>query len=130
MSHALPRPRGERQQGDVARLLDGRRKPALVRRADARQAARHDLAALGHELRKQTHVLVIDGVDLLDAELADFLAAEVLASAFTSAAGTAGSAARSAGTRSAAAIALRAVAGGTLRALRGCCCRRGGVLRG
>src|SRR5690348_13304990 len=41
--------RRERQQRDVARLLDGVGQPALVRRADPGDAARHDLAALGDE---------------------------------------------------------------------------------
>src|SRR6185312_8816904 len=81
--------RGERQQGDVAGLLDGRRDATLVRRADAGQAAGHDLALLRHELAEQAHVFVIDGINLLDAELADLLAAEELASAFTAATGTA-----------------------------------------
>src|SRR5689334_19351896 len=104
-----------------------------MRRAHACQAPRHDLAALGHELRQQPHVLVIDGIDLLDAKLADLLAAEVLASAFASAR-TSRSAAGPAGTRSATAIAAPArrtigtVACGTLRTLcRRCCCRRSGA---
>src|SRR5205823_3383751 len=50
----------ERQQRDVARLLDSGRQATLVRRADAGQAPRHDLAALGHELAQQSDVLVID----------------------------------------------------------------------
>jgi hypothetical protein len=57
-----------------------------MRSADSGQAARHDLAALGHELREQTHVLVVDILDFLDAELADLLAAKILAPAFTGAA--------------------------------------------
>ena len=64
---------------------------ALVARADAGQAARNDLAALGHEALQQAHVAVADRVDLLRAELADLLAAEELASA-RAAARTAGDA--------------------------------------
>ena len=50
-----------------------------MRRADAGQAARDDLAALGHELAEQAKVLVVDVVDLLDAELALLLATEEFA---------------------------------------------------
>ena len=53
----------------------------LVRRAHARQAAWHDLAALGHELSQQPVVLVVDVFNLLDAELANLLAPEELAPA-------------------------------------------------
>ena len=53
-----------------------------MRRADAGQAPGNDLAALGYELREQTHVLVVDAVDLLDAEFANLLAAEKLPPAF------------------------------------------------
>ena len=49
--------------------------------ADAGQAARNDLAALGDEALQQADIAVADGVDLLGAELADLLAAEELASA-------------------------------------------------
>jgi hypothetical protein len=80
--------RGERQQRDVAGLLDGCAEASLMRSANSGQAARDDLAALGYEAGEQTNVLVVYGVDLLDTELADFLAAEEFASAFA-AAGTA-----------------------------------------
>jgi hypothetical protein len=70
--------RRERQQGDVARLLDGVGEPPLVRRAHARNAARDDLAALRHEGVQRLDVLVIDVVDLLDAETAYLLAPEIL----------------------------------------------------
>jgi hypothetical protein len=40
----------ERQQSDIAGLLDGTRETALVRGADAGQTARHNLAALGDKL--------------------------------------------------------------------------------
>src|SRR3981081_1718121 len=73
---------GKRQQSNIARLLDRRRKTPLMRSAYARQPARHDLTALGHELPQHAVILVIDVLDLFHAELADFLAPEKLASAF------------------------------------------------
>src|SRR5690348_16167786 len=72
----------ERQQSDIARLLDSRGEPPLVRRAHAAEPPGHDLAAFRHELREQAIVLVINGVNLLHAKLAHLLAAEILASAF------------------------------------------------
>jgi len=53
-----------------------------MRGADSGQAARRDLSALGHELGQQTHILVINRFDFLDAELADFFAPEKFASSF------------------------------------------------
>src|SRR5207248_4195166 len=82
---------GERKQRDIPRLLDCRTQAALVRRAHARQTARHDLAAFGDKLRQQAHILVIDRLDFLRAELANLLAAEILPSAgpaFTTATGS------------------------------------------
>src|SRR5262245_50584858 len=70
--------RRERQQRDVPRLLDRVRQPPLVRSAHARNAAGDDLAPFRHERVQQLHVLVIDVVDLLDAETAHLLAPEVL----------------------------------------------------
>src|SRR5450631_267898 len=87
----LLRSSGEGQQGDVARLLDGPRQTALVRRAHTGQAARSDLAALRHELRQQTHIFVIDRFDLFDAEFANLLAPEEFTATF---AWTAGASAR------------------------------------
>src|SRR5581483_11339735 len=58
--------------------LDGFGETPLMRRADAGDAARRDLAALGNKGRKQPHVLVVDIVDLLHAETAHLLAPEVL----------------------------------------------------
>src|ERR1700687_3961212 len=69
--------RRERQQGDVARLLDGVGEPPLMRGANAGDAARDDLAALRHKGVQQLYILVIDVVDLLDAEPANFLAPEI-----------------------------------------------------
>src|SRR5580700_1593641 len=56
-----------------------------MRSADSGQAARDDLATLGNKLREQAHVLVVDVLDFLDAELANLLAAEILAAAFAGA---------------------------------------------
>src|SRR5579864_3523789 len=70
----------EWQQSNIARLLDRQRQPSLVRSANAGQAPRHDPAAFRHELRQQTNVLVVDGLDLFDAELANLLAPEILPS--------------------------------------------------
>src|SRR5258708_33315997 len=50
-------------------------------RADAGQAPRHDLSALGDELAKHAVVFVVDVFDFFDPELANFLAPEKLASA-------------------------------------------------
>ena len=77
----------EGQQGDVPSLLDGPREPALVRGANASEAAGHNLAAFGYKPLQQTDIPIGDGIDLLSAELADLLAAEELAAA----AGTTGS---------------------------------------
>ena len=87
-------PRGKRQQGDVAGLLDGAGQAALVGGADAGEPAGHDFAALGHKPLQQPDIAVGDGVDLLGTELADLLAAEELAA---SAGSTGGPAARAAG---------------------------------
>jgi len=85
------------QQSDVARPLNGYAQPALVACANARHAARQNLAALLHELREDVRALVVDEVHLLDAELANFLLAEILALAAWPSAGTA----RTTATRSA-----------------------------
>jgi hypothetical protein len=73
--------RGEGKQGDVPRLLDGQAKAALVPRADARQTARNNLAALSDKALQQANVTVGDCVDLLGTELANLLAPEELATA-------------------------------------------------
>jgi hypothetical protein len=85
----LLRTPGKRQQRNIASLLDGPRQTALMRRAHAGQASRGDLATLGHELRQQTHVFVIDRFNLLDAELANFFAPEIFAATFARSARTA-----------------------------------------
>jgi hypothetical protein len=54
-----------------------------MRRANAGQTPRHNLAALGHKLPEQTIIFVVDVGNFLGAELADFLAPEKFASTFT-----------------------------------------------
>jgi hypothetical protein len=78
----------ERQQGDIARTLDGNAEPALVTRANSGHAARQNFAAFLDELRKNVRALVVDEVHLLDTKLADFLFAEILALAARTAAGS------------------------------------------
>jgi len=85
--------RRERQQGDIAGLLDGAGEAALVRGANAGQAAGHNLAALGHKALQQADIAVRDRVNLLGAELADLLAPEELAAAAGAAGGSAAGAA-------------------------------------
>src|SRR5262245_58637223 len=68
----------ERQQRDVARLLDRIVQLALVLRTHTRYPPRHDLRAFGNELRKQFHIFVVDGVDAFDAELTKLLPAVIL----------------------------------------------------
>src|SRR5688572_384453 len=78
---------GERQQRGDARALDGVLQLALMQRAGAGNAARQNLSALGDELLERLHVFEVDVLDLLDAELADALAAieELLLAALLSA---------------------------------------------
>src|SRR6266853_407979 len=105
----LLRTSGKRQQGNIPRLLDRSRQTALVRHAHAGQASWRDLAAFRYELRQQTHIFVIDRLDLLDAELANFFAPEVLTAAFPR------TARAPAGTRTAWPAALGAITATTLR---------------
>src|SRR5580765_1050345 len=65
-----------RNERDLTGPLDRRLQLALVHRAGAGNTARQNLAALGHERTQQLHVLVVDIVDLVRAELADLPAAE------------------------------------------------------
>src|SRR6185369_17353783 len=67
--------RGERKQRGDARAFDRALQLALMKRAGAGDAARQDLPALRDELLQHLHVLVVDVFELLDAELADALAA-------------------------------------------------------
>jgi len=77
----------ERQQRDIACLFDGPGHAPLMRGANAGQAPRNDLAALGNKALQQAHIAVWNGVDFLDAELADLLAAEKFPSAGAAACG-------------------------------------------
>src|SRR5262245_61194945 len=65
-----------RNERDLPGPLDRGLQFALVHRAGARDATRQDLAALGDERSDQLHVLVVDVVDLVRAELAHLAAAE------------------------------------------------------
>src|ERR1035438_1543905 len=70
--------RREGQQRDVAGFLDGVGEAALVGGADARDTARDNLAPLRDEGVQHLDVLVVDVVNLFDAEAANLLAAKVL----------------------------------------------------
>src|SRR3989442_15787669 len=61
-----------RNQRDLARALDRDLQLALVHRARAGDSARQDLAALRHEGPDKLHVLLVDVVVLVRAELAYF----------------------------------------------------------
>src|SRR5215218_1309739 len=65
-----------RNQRQLPGPRDRRLQRALVLGAGAGDPPRLDLAALGNERRQQPHVLVVDVVDLLRAELADAAPAE------------------------------------------------------
>src|ERR1700679_470001 len=108
--------RCERQQGDIAGLLDGASQAALVGGTDARQPPGNDFAALGYEALQQAHIAIGDGVDLLGAELADLFAAEELAAAARTA-GRTGCARR---TAAAGVTARPRLPGLAARASRGC----------
>ncbi len=79
------------QQGEVASAFDGERQAALVPGAGAGLAARVDLPALRDEAPELARLLVVDVLDLVDAEGADFAPAETSApaAAATTAAGAA-----------------------------------------
>src|SRR5579871_1367491 len=68
----------EGQERDVARALDGYAQPSLVPRANSGHTPRQDLSAFLDELRQNICALVIDQIDFLHTELADFLLAEIL----------------------------------------------------
>src|ERR1043165_8908711 len=75
-SIGVPLVRHVRDKRDLPRALDGDLQLPLVHRAGARDAARQNLAALRHERSQELHVLVVDVVDLVRAELADLAAPE------------------------------------------------------
>src|SRR4029453_3468975 len=68
--------RGEGQERDVPRPLDGQGQLALVLGAGAEHPARQDLSPLGYEARQELDVLVVHVLDLGRAELADLPAPE------------------------------------------------------
>src|SRR4051812_19789514 len=59
-----------RQQRQLTRALDRASDLVLVAPAGARDAARADLAPVGHELLQRVDVLVVDELDLVAAVLA------------------------------------------------------------
>src|SRR4030095_14620834 len=65
-----------RQQRQLTCANDGHAQRPLMLRARAGNPPRQHLAALGNEAAQQLDVLVVDVVDLVRAELADFPAAE------------------------------------------------------
>jgi hypothetical protein len=93
--------------------------------ANTGQAAGNNLAPLGDELLQQTHIAVVDRVDLLHAELADLLAPEELPSARaarpTWTTPTRAASARTTGWTiwTVARGTIRTVAGGTIRTIAG-----------
>jgi hypothetical protein len=93
--------------------------------ADARHAARQNLAALLHKLRQNVRALVVDEIDFLDAKLADFLFAEILALA----AGTSPGASRSTRTAFAPSASRAAFAPSTSRAFAPPACRAAFTVR-
>jgi hypothetical protein len=68
-----------RQHGHRTGALDGVGQLALMPCAAAGDPARNDFAALGDEAAEATHVFVVDEVDLVRAELANFSAPEAAA---------------------------------------------------
>src|SRR5262249_50670174 len=72
-----------RNKRELSRPRNGGLQRALVLRARARDAPRLDLAALRDERRQQAHVLVVDVIDLVRAELADAAPPEEPAAART-----------------------------------------------
>ena len=67
---------GERQQREETRPLDRHAQLALVARARAGDARRHDLAVVVDEVAQDLDVLVVDLLDLLGREATDLLALE------------------------------------------------------
>src|SRR5258705_4434478 len=65
-----------RQERHRPRLLDRVRQLALVPGTAARDAPGNDLASLADEAPETAHVLVVDEIDLVHAELADLPPAE------------------------------------------------------
>jgi hypothetical protein len=85
---------GEGQQGYILGALDGYGEPALMTRAGARHAARQNSAAILNKGREHFGFFVIDQVNLLDAEAANFLFADEITLAALGSSGGPGSALR------------------------------------
>src|SRR5204862_3810230 len=71
-----PRSAHARTERDLSRALERGPQRPLMHGAGARDPPRQNFPALGHEWPDQLHVLVIDVVDLVRAELADLAPAE------------------------------------------------------
>src|SRR5487761_242669 len=71
--------RRERQKRDILRAFNRNRQPALMTRARAGHSPRENLAALLNERLENLRLLVVDQIDFIDAEAADFLFANVVA---------------------------------------------------
>jgi hypothetical protein len=120
--------RGEGEQSNVARLLDGQAKTTLMPCAYTGQATRNDLSPLCDEALQQTNIAVRDSIDLFGAELADLLAPEKL-TATRAAAGSASGSWATGSTRAGAGMAGRVT--GVAAAWAGCMCvLLGGVRAG
>src|SRR5262245_17011759 len=65
-----------RDQRELARAHDRRPQLPLMERTRSRNAPRQNLGPLGDERHQELHVLVVDVVDLVRAELADFATTE------------------------------------------------------
>src|ERR1700683_4021816 len=82
-----------RQQRQEARALDRHCQLALVERLGAGDAARDDLARLGHVALERGEILVVDGLHPFGSEAAEFLAPREAAAAAAATAAAAGAAA-------------------------------------
>src|ERR1019366_4713944 len=69
-------PNNVRQQTEETRALDGAREFTLLLGGDGGDAARHDLAALGHVTHQQLGILVVDLRRIRTRERAGLAAAE------------------------------------------------------
>jgi len=94
-----------------------------MRGTNTGQSPWNDLPALRHKLSEQPNILVIDGLDLLHAELANFLAPEILAAAFAPTRASRPTRTRWTTFSAVGAIsARRAVSAGGMSSRRRCCC--------
>src|SRR5437763_7868887 len=125
-------PGGIRQQRELARPFEGRGEPALVLGTGAGLAARLDLAALGEEAAQARRILVVDALDVVNAEAADAattaipspLAPSLAACTRATAGGAMGCVSGRRG------VGLRRRPGNGCRRIGGDACRRAGMRRG